>query len=151
FNCSEIKKICDDNLELHSCDPSDFVSLVDVWYMDKIIYSKILWGIPNASNVEDWFCNRPFRVDFIEDSTNGDGSPTVVSFDKEMGEDIIWGQLIDKFKLSWIVINRRTGEATNLSSWRPLNGQMYFDGDFLMGFGSLLPAPKYIVRPNMES
>ncbi|GLJ55214.1 hypothetical protein SUGI_1184740 [Cryptomeria japonica] len=147
FNCSEMKKICDDSLELHSCDPSDFVSLVDVWYMDKIVYSKILWGIPNASNVEDWFCNRPFRVDFIdfwdlenEDSTNGDGFPTVVSFDKEMGEDIISGQLMDKFKLSWIVINRRTGEAANLSSWRPLIGQMYSDADFLMRFGSLLPA-----------
>ncbi|GLJ25686.1 hypothetical protein SUGI_0492090 [Cryptomeria japonica] len=115
--------------------------------MDKIVYSKILWGIPNASNVEDWFCNRPLRVDFVhfwdlenEDSTNGDGFPTVVSFDKEMGEDIISGQLMDNFKLSWIVINRRTGEAGNLSSWRPLNVQMYSDADFLMRFGSLFPA-----------
>ncbi|GLJ55212.1 hypothetical protein SUGI_1184710 [Cryptomeria japonica] len=147
FNCSEMKKICDDSLELHSCDPSDFVSLVDVWYMDKIVYSKILWGIPNACNVEDWFCNRPFRVDFVdfwdldnEDPTTEDGFPTVVSFDKVRMEDKSWGKLMENFRLTWILINRRTGEAANLSSWRPLLGEMFSDTDFFMQFGSLLPA-----------
>ncbi|GLJ55213.1 hypothetical protein SUGI_1184730 [Cryptomeria japonica] len=157
FNYSEMKKICYDSLELHTCDPSDFVSLVDVWYMEKTVYSKILWGIPNASNVEDWFCNRPFRVDSIdfwdlgnEDPITEDGFPTGVSFDKVRMEDKIWGQLMENFKLSWIVINKRTGEAANLSSWRPLLGEMYSDADFLMQSGSLLPAQNILPYKDVQ-
>lgn len=156
FNCSEMKRICDDSLELHTV-PSDFASLVDVWYMDKVVYSKVLWGIPNASDFEDWFCNCPFRIDLIdywdfenEDPTNGDGFPTVVSVDKEMREDKFWGQVMENFKLSWIVINRRTGEAANLSSWRPLLGQRHSDTDFLMRFGSILPAQNILPYKDVQ-
>ncbi|GLJ55211.1 hypothetical protein SUGI_1184700 [Cryptomeria japonica] len=148
-----MKEIC----ELHTCVPTDFVSLVDVWYMDKIVFSKILWGIPNASDFEDWFCNRPFRVDFVdfydlenEDPTNGDMFPTVVSFDKVSMEDKFLGHLIENIRLSWIVINKRAGEAANLSSLRPLLGEMNFDAEFLMRFGSFLPSQNILPHKDVQ-
>ncbi|GLJ19272.1 hypothetical protein SUGI_0346640 [Cryptomeria japonica] len=53
---------------------------------------------------------------------------------------------MENIRLSWIVINRRTGHAANLSSWTPLSqkGHWPSDKDFVMCFGSILPAHKIL-------
>jgi hypothetical protein len=55
----KVKKVC-------KSLPSDFVSLVDVMYKDKPIYSKVLWGIPCAEEEFDtWFSSCPFKMELI--------------------------------------------------------------------------------------
>lgn len=54
--------------DIDECDtisPSDFVSIVDIRYKDKTIYSKVVWGIPDADGVDGWFYNCPFRIDLL--------------------------------------------------------------------------------------
>ncbi|GLJ55199.1 hypothetical protein SUGI_1184500 [Cryptomeria japonica] len=124
--------------------PSDFVCLVDLQYKNKFIYSQVLWGIPASKDFEGWFCNCPFRIDLInfdEDHTSPDQLPTILLGEIEKGGEF-WGHLMENIRLSWIVINRKTGQAANLSSWSPLIGQKHSssDKDCVICFGSILPA-----------
>ncbi|GLJ55201.1 hypothetical protein SUGI_1184530 [Cryptomeria japonica] len=124
--------------------PSDFVCLVDVQYNNKFIYSQVLWGIPAPEDFEGWFCNCSFRIDLInfdEDHTSPDQLPTIVLGDINKGGEF-WGHLKENIRLSCIVINRRTGQAANVSSWGPLFEQKhwYSDKDSVICFGSILPA-----------
>ncbi|GLJ55207.1 hypothetical protein SUGI_1184620 [Cryptomeria japonica] len=139
-NCRELEKLSD-----RFVVPSDFVSVVDVQYKNKFIYSKVVLGIPAAEDFEGWFCTCPFRVDLLnynEDHAITDGLPTIVPLDKQRKGSDFWEQFMENIRLSWIVINRRTGQAANLSSWIPLSGKRDWpsDKDFVMCFGSTLPA-----------
>jgi hypothetical protein len=53
----------DDLDELENSLPSDFVSLIDIWYKDRVLYSKVIWGVPNSDGGNGWFYNCPFRID----------------------------------------------------------------------------------------
>ncbi|KAH9317529.1 hypothetical protein KI387_019298, partial [Taxus chinensis] len=83
-HCDELQKLCD-------AGPTDFISLVDVQYKNKTIYSQVVWGIPTPGDLEGWFYNSPFRIDLInffdvedEDRANNaeSGLPTIVSVDE---------------------------------------------------------------------
>lgn len=140
--------------ELHSVSPSDFVSLVDVHYRDKAIYSKILWGIPGAADCNGWFCNCPFSIDLLSSfhkAENGegqgsislaDGLPPITSLERERKDGKLWRELWNNIRLSWILVNRREKKTVNLSSWSPIGGQKHWPTDnvFLLLFGSTLPA-----------
>ncbi|KAM3325953.1 putative F-box protein isoform X1 [Capsicum chacoense] len=134
--------------------PSDFVSIVDVRYKDKTICSKVLWGIPNANGFPHWFYSCPFRIDLFTHTTRddehaeevtlsvSDGLPPITSMEKERKDGKIWQELRDGIRLSWIVVNTKIKQAANLSSWSSLGGQRHWptDKDFLLRFGSVLPA-----------
>ncbi|GLJ55197.1 hypothetical protein SUGI_1184480 [Cryptomeria japonica] len=130
--------------------PSDFVSIVDVAYKNKAIFNKVVWGILCAHDFEGWFSNCPFRMELIEfsdveDDNHAveDGLPTIIEcLGKVKKDDKIWGELMENIRLSWIVVNRRTRKVANFSSWSPLAGQRHWvsDKDFVMRFGSILPA-----------
>ncbi|KAL7172343.1 hypothetical protein ACSBR2_031938 [Camellia fascicularis] len=111
--------------EFESISPSDFVSIVDIRYKDRTICSKVLWGIPNANG---------FNV--------SDGLPRIASMERERKDGKLWQDLRNGLRLSWIVVNRKINQAANLSSWSPLGGQRHWptDKDFLIRFGSILPA-----------
>ncbi|KAF8394438.1 hypothetical protein HHK36_020646 [Tetracentron sinense] len=140
--------------DFESISPSDFVSLVDIRYKDKPIYSKVLWGIPDADSFNGWFYNCPFRIDLfsysdIDDEHEGgvtlsvaDGLPPIKSIERERKDGKLWKELRDGIKLSWIVVNKKVKQAANLASWSPLGGQRHWptDKDFLLRFGSILPA-----------
>nr|GMD15582.1 F-box protein At2g27310-like [Ipomoea batatas] len=140
--------------ESENVSPMDFVSIVDVRYKDKTICSKALWGIPNANGAQRWFYNCPFRVDLFtytarDDDDAGevtlsvsDGLPPITSLEKERKDGKLWQELRDGIRLSWIVVNTKIKQAANLSSWSPLGGQRHWptDKDFLIRFGSILPA-----------
>ncbi|KAF5455063.1 hypothetical protein F2P56_024678 [Juglans regia] len=143
-----------DTDEFESVLPSDFVSLVDISYKDKIICSKVLWGIPNANGFDGWFYNCPFRIDLLnyadrDDENDGevklsvsDGLPRIASMERERKDGKLWRELRDGLRLSWIVVNRKINQAANLASWSPLGGQRHWptDKDFVLRFGSVLPA-----------
>ncbi|KAI3678939.1 hypothetical protein L6452_38243 [Arctium lappa] len=140
--------------EFENVSPSDFVSIVDIRYKDKTICSKVIWGIPNANGFNGWFSNCPFRIDLFtfsgrgDDHTGGvtlsvaDGLPLVTSMERERKDGKLWQELRDGIRLSWIVVNTKAKQAANLSSWSPLGGQRHWptDKDFLLRFGSILPA-----------
>ncbi|GLJ55203.1 hypothetical protein SUGI_1184550 [Cryptomeria japonica] len=139
--CNELKfkKLCD-----RVAVPSDFVLMVDVHYKDKVIFSKVVWGIPACGDSKGWFCNCPFRIDIInvdEDHNVTDGVSTNVPVGTLKKDEEFWGRFMENIKLSWIVINRRTGKAANLSSRSPLSGKRDWpsDNDFVICFGSILP------------
>ncbi|KAL5995901.1 hypothetical protein ACLOJK_025974 [Asimina triloba] len=138
----------DDVDEFDSVSPSDFVSIVDVWYKDEAIYSKVIWGIPDSDGVYGWFNNCPFRIDLLS-YVNGDDNhqaevtlPAIMSMERERKEGKLWRELQDGIRLSWIIVNRKTKQAANLASWSPLGGQRHWptNKDFLIRFGSVLPA-----------
>lgn len=58
--------------EFENVSPLDFVSIVDIRYKEKIICSKVIWGIPNSNGVNGWFSNCPFRIDLFTFSGRGD-------------------------------------------------------------------------------
>lgn len=146
--------------EHESISPSDFVSLVDVRFKDRIICSKVLWGIPNANGFNGWFYSCPFHVDLLSYSfqngdadgdhdneneitlTVSDGLPPIDSMERERKDGKLWRELRDGLRLSWIMVNRKVKQAANLASWSPLRGQRHWptERDFVVRFGSVLPA-----------
>ncbi|KNA09366.1 hypothetical protein SOVF_154230 [Spinacia oleracea] len=138
--------------EYESITPSDFVSLVDIRYKDKTIFSKVLWGISESDVLGRWFYNAPFHIELgSSDVSNNagkviisgeDGLPQIESVDNERKEGKLWVELRDRLRLSWIIVNKKVKQAANVSSLIPLGVQRHWpsDKDFLVRFGSVLPA-----------
>lgn len=141
-----------DFYESENISPSDFVSIVDVKYKDKPVYSQVLWGIPDPGSYNGWFYNCPFRIDLLTHSNGAetaggqvlisDGLPSIASIERERKDGKLWRELHDGIKLSWIIVNQRSRQAANVASWSPLGGLRHWptERDFLIRFGSILPA-----------
>eukprot|EP00250_Pteridium_aquilinum_P008679 c18128_g1_i1 orf=722-1864(+) len=146
--------------ELHSTSPDDFVSFVDVVFRGKPVASRVLHGIPGASDFHGWFSSCPFRIDILshneEDEEHASATgivmiedlPSVISIEKERKEGCFWKALRDDIRVSWIIVNKSTKQMANLSSWRPLGGRRHWPSDkhFLVRFGSILPAHPLLSR-----
>ncbi|KMS98578.1 hypothetical protein BVRB_3g070610 [Beta vulgaris subsp. vulgaris] len=142
--------------EYNSITPSDFVSLVDITYKDRPIFSKVLWGISESDVIGRWFYNSPFHIDFgnldVNDNmreviiSGADGLPLVESVDIERKEGKLWVELQDRLRLSWIIVNTKVMRAVNISSLIPLGVQRHWpsDTDFLVQFGSVLSAEEIL-------
>ncbi|XAR61216.1 hypothetical protein NMG60_11034856 [Bertholletia excelsa] len=132
--------------EFESISPSNFISIVDIRYKNKTIWSKVIWGIPNVNGSNGWFQNCPFRIDLLNSEvinlSVSEGLPPITSMERERKDGKFWQDLRNGLRLSWIVVNRKIKQAANLSSWSPLGGQRHWptDKDFLIRFGSILPA-----------
>ncbi|XP_047950713.1 F-box protein At2g27310-like isoform X2 [Salvia hispanica] len=143
-----------DEDEVENISPSDFVSIVDIRYREKTICSKVIWGIPYANGSSGWFYNSPFRLDLLANNARddeqtddvvlslSDALPPSWSIERERKDGKLWQELRDGIRLSWILVNKKTKKAANLSSWSPIGGQRHWptDKDFLIRFGSILPA-----------
>ncbi|GAB2266518.1 hypothetical protein Dimus_001522 [Dionaea muscipula] len=147
----------EDHDQFGSILPSDFISVVDARYKDRIIFSKVVWGFSDSDGLNRWFYNSPFRIDLIGNLflnepigevilSVSDGLPPVQSVENEKKEGKLCKELLDGIRLSWIVVNRRVKQAANFSSWIPLGVQRHWpmDKDFLVRFGSVLPAKDII-------
>ena len=66
---------------------------------------------------------------------------SVSSVAQERKDGRSWAALCSNFRLSWILVNKKTKRMVNLSSWRPLGYVLHQTcGDhFLLRFGSILP------------
>lgn len=140
----------DDDDDVENTSPSDFVSIIDIRYKDRTMCSKILWGIPNANNgFNGWFRSCPFQIDLLAHEPSdeivlslSDGLPSIRSIEMERKDGKLFEDIRDGIRLSWILVNRKTKKAANLSSWSPIGGQRHWptENDFLLRFGSVLPA-----------
>ncbi|GLJ55167.1 hypothetical protein SUGI_1184030 [Cryptomeria japonica] len=143
-DCQEILNPLDEDDDREEIDDavflSDFVSVVDIHYNSEAFYSKIVWEIPAADDIIDCRSSTIFPL-VINLPCDSDGTLFAVSTNGE--EDVERIIFSANLRLSWILINRRTKNAVNLSSWRPLEAQKHNWGcnnDFTIRFGSILPA-----------
>ncbi|KAM7259973.1 hypothetical protein ACFE04_015714 [Oxalis oulophora] len=150
--------------DVDEISPSDFISIVDIRFKDKTVFSKVLWEIPdvNGFKYNGWFDSCPFRIDLLPSSLKHDSSEEeiiilsaanglqeILPIEKERREGKLWKDLHDNLQLSWIVVNRKIKQAANLTTWSPLGGRRHWptDKDFVIRFGSVLPA-KNIIFPS---
>ncbi|KAL7198810.1 hypothetical protein ACSBR2_021164 [Camellia fascicularis] len=128
-----------DMVEFETISPSDFISIVDIRYKDKTIYSKVLWEIPIANGANVGFYNCPFQIDLDNHDSEvtllvSNGLPPVASMEIKRKDGKLWQDLRNGLQLSWIVVNRKIQQAANLSSWSSLGGQRHWptENDFLI-------------------
>nr|XP_043623842.1 probable F-box protein At2g36090 [Erigeron canadensis] len=109
--------------------PSELISAVDVYYKNKLIFTKI----EETETVSTWFQCSPFRVDLLDPK---DTVPTEIPHPK--GEDTCMA-MMDDMSLSWILIDPVSKHAINLSSHKPVSVQRHWlSGEVQVRFGSIL-------------
>jgi hypothetical protein len=147
-----------DEQEASDLAPSNLISIVDVVYKGKSVFSRTVEGIPGADDFLGWFSNCPFRIDLLKTPEEEDERwdsyenlnvvqieedlPSITSVEKERKDGKFWKALWDNMRVSWILINKKTKQMANLTSWKPLGGLRHWpcDEDYLIRFGSILPA-----------
>ncbi|ERN08100.1 hypothetical protein AMTRI_Chr09g37180 [Amborella trichopoda] len=134
-----------------SVEAADLVSLVDIFYRGKCIFSKVLWGMSSEEKYPyGFFSEGPFRIDLLnfegnggdEEDDNNDEMPLMCLLRKrEKGTASICRKLQKNLRLSWVSVDKR-GErkGVNLSSWEPvvIQGHWPSETDFLVRFGSVV-------------
>ncbi|XP_057815979.2 F-box protein At3g44326-like [Cryptomeria japonica] len=127
---------------LVSVSPSDLLSLVDIQYDNKSVYSKVI-AANDMIDYDHWRSSiYPFQVNLLCDSD--DIFPSIAADFIQSDENSESKTLVMNMRLSWICISTKTKHAVNLSSWRPLQAQKNdwgYDNHFTVRFGSILPAP----------
>lgn len=151
-----------------STSPSDFVSLVDIYYRNQCVLSRVLHGIPDAVDVfnskimddncyiisserEKWFLNCPFNLQLLDltydEDDDGDEDDDHLSYlghanNNERSTSLEpdhCKELMEDLRLSWILLDKKTGKAVNLSTWKPLSVQIIRPhGHYVMRFGSII-------------
>ncbi|XP_049932373.1 probable F-box protein At2g36090 [Nymphaea colorata] len=124
--------------------PVDLVSIVDVRHRGRIIFSKVLYGVPlpesgeDPQRVEDWFLDSPFRIDALDTK---DDPPVISVAGGDCTGDEVRRRLAEDVQMSWIVLDLTRGRAVNLTSWTPLEVERYWysDLEYQIKFGTVLP------------
>ncbi|XWS52815.1 hypothetical protein CRYUN_Cryun11dG0104500 [Craigia yunnanensis] len=112
--------------------PTELVSSVDIYYQNKIIYSKV--EITETSS--SWFLCSPFRVDLLDPK---DSAPTSIKYFGGSKDDTWLNHLEENLSLSWIVIDPTRKKAVNTSSRRAVSVQRHWlTGDVQVRFGMVM-------------
>lgn len=141
--------------------PSNIASFIDVYCRKKCISSWVMDGIPNAedtsqenenqSDLQKWFLNCPFTLDLFHAHDGEDNSETSGPTSKEIAdiEESIdhCKYLQESIRLSWILLDKNSGKAVNLSSWKPLFVKKWWpsEGEYVMQFGSVVPVEETVL------
>ncbi|KAJ7015152.1 hypothetical protein D5086_033023 [Populus alba] len=152
--------------------PSDLLSLIDVYYKNKCVLSRISDGIPEAVDIfkhglvdsslemiaderQKWFLNYPFKLELMDleddddDDDDDEALASPISSLNEAGKsrENLCKKLIEDFRLSWILVDKKTGKAVNLSSWKPLSVQKSwpYHATYVMQFGCVLPVEESLL------
>ncbi|XWS71437.1 hypothetical protein CRYUN_Cryun03dG0138000 [Craigia yunnanensis] len=112
--------------------PTELISAVDIYYQDKIIYSKV----EEMETSSSWFLCSPFRVDLLEPK---DSAPTTIKYFGSSKVDTWLKQLEENLSLSWIVIDPTRKKAVNVSSRSAVSVQRHWlTGDVQVRFGMVM-------------
>ncbi|CAN6558514.1 unnamed protein product [Malus baccata var. baccata] len=122
--------------EFESISPSDFGSLVDIRYKDKIIGS-MFFGALHADGFNGCFYNCDLLTHADADYDNdgevflsaANGLPPITSMETEKRDGKLWRGLRDGLRLSWIVANGKIKQAANLACCYPLGAQRHWPTD----------------------
>ncbi|KAL0369509.1 UNVERIFIED_CONTAM: F-box protein [Sesamum angustifolium] len=86
-------------------DTVELISAVDIYYEDKIIYSKVLV----TETLSAWFLNTPFRLELLDPKET---VPTPLKSD----DGTVMARAEDCLRVSWILIDPVKRRAVNLAS-----------------------------------
>ncbi|XVF19665.1 hypothetical protein REPUB_Repub11eG0130600 [Reevesia pubescens] len=112
--------------------PMELISAVDIYYQNKIIYSKV----EEMKTSSSWFLCSPFRVDLLDPK---DCTPTPVKYFGGIKDDTWLKHLEENLSLSWIVIDPIRKKAVNMSSRRAVSVQRHWlTGDVQVRFGTVM-------------
>ncbi|XVF05111.1 hypothetical protein REPUB_Repub05bG0143500 [Reevesia pubescens] len=112
--------------------PTELISAVDIYYQNKIIYSKV----EEMETSSDWFLCSPFRVDLIDPK---DSTTTAVKYLGGCKDDTWLKHLEETLSSSWIIIDPIRKKAVNMSSRRAVSVQRHWlTGDVQMRFGIVM-------------
>lgn len=156
-----------DPTDRENSSPSSFMSIVDVTFNGKPVLSRVVNGIPGA-----WEPCGPL-VDILDAATMAHAGhgvsitkqdehgavltiynkiPEVSSTVQECSDSPFSPvEFCNRMRVSWILINTKTQQMVNLSSWKPLSAVRHrpFSDDFLLRFGSILQTPSVPVHCNI--
>ncbi|KAK1565445.1 hypothetical protein Q3G72_026666 [Acer saccharum] len=139
--------------ETHICLP-DFVSLLDIYYKNECVLSKVFDGVPEVVNFyqdNNMGCNcggesNPSYHQYDEDNCHCDidddqslGLPTTL-LDYGKFQDNYYEELAKHLRLSWVLLDKKKGKAVNLSSWKPLSVKRNWlnNGNYEIHFGCII-------------
>ncbi|KAK8686086.1 hypothetical protein V6N13_125113 [Hibiscus sabdariffa] len=148
--------------------PFNFASFIDVYYREKCVISGVLDGIPRTTNFSQdyetatglmsWLMNCPFKAvllhvsheEDIEDRDelqSADDEYGSVSLE-QMGEPKdLCDELKEGIRLSWVLLDKKSGKAGNLSSWKPWLVKKIWatDGEYVLHFGCIIPVQESVL------
>ncbi|KAJ6297816.1 hypothetical protein OIU76_019011 [Salix suchowensis] len=148
--------------------PSDLLSLIDVYSKNRCVFSRILDGIPEAVDIfkhglvdgswemiaderQKWFLDYPFKLELmgLKDDDDDELLDSPISSTNEAGKsrENHCKKLTEDLRLSWILVDKNTGKAVNLSSWKPLSVQKSwpYHATYVMQFGCVLPVEESLL------
>lgn len=148
---------------LNACAwPSDFLSLIDIYYKKKCVLSRVVDGIPEAVDVykdkecswdessndyQRWFSDCPFKLDAL----NQRNLPYFNHMEQGKWMEDFCRELEEDLRLSWVLFDKKKGKAVNLSSWKPLLVQRSWQSsmDYTLRFGSIIPVDEDLLTQKL--
>ncbi|KAK6144192.1 hypothetical protein DH2020_021012 [Rehmannia glutinosa] len=98
-------------------DTSELISAVDIYYDDKLVYSKVL----KTETLSGWFLCSPLRLDLL------DRKETVTTPLKFDGEDGACTSLAaERLRVSWILIDPTKKRAVNVASMKSVEARRHW-------------------------
>ncbi|PIN25207.1 hypothetical protein CDL12_02044 [Handroanthus impetiginosus] len=95
-------------------DTSELISAVDIYFDDKLIYSKVLV----TETLSGWFLSSPFRIDLLGQKET---VPTPMKFDGECME-----LAEERLRVSWILINPSKKRAVKVTSQKAVEARRHW-------------------------
>ncbi|KAK9727032.1 hypothetical protein RND81_05G253700 [Saponaria officinalis] len=119
---------------VHSSLPSDLISAVDIWYQNKLLFSRVIETKTNSSE----FLHSQFRVDLL------DPKEVLPAARVKIGQynDDSWlsvRELEENLTLSWIIYDPNTNMSANFSTTRPVSSERHWmPGEYDVKYATIL-------------
>ncbi|XP_022756664.1 F-box protein At2g27310-like [Durio zibethinus] len=112
--------------------PTKLISVVDIFYQGKVIYSKV----EETETSSSWFLYSPFLVNLLDPK---DSAPTPIKYCGGSRDETWLKHLEENLSLSWIVIDPARKKAVNVSSRSAvLVRRHWLTGDVQVRFGTVM-------------
>ncbi|KAI3450738.1 hypothetical protein Pfo_007403 [Paulownia fortunei] len=115
-------------------DTSELISAVDIYYDDKLIYSKVLV----TETLSTWFLSTPFRLDLLDPKET---VATPLKFDDGGEEGTCMARAEERLRVSWILIDPVKRRAVNVASQKALDARRrWLTEDIQLRYGIVVAA-----------
>nr|ABX10774.1 F-box GID2-like protein [Physcomitrium patens] len=152
-----VRAECDDKVESLEACPLNFFSIIDVMYKGQPMLSKTVPVLLDADDSIEWFEDYPFQLDLsvildeVVDFHKDEGGIPTLTIQTELSgmksaetstDGSLWRALNENMTVSWILINKKSGEMANFASWKPLGGLRHWpsEDNFVLHFGTIIPS-----------
>ncbi|KZV46696.1 F-box protein-like [Dorcoceras hygrometricum] len=116
--------------ETRSVQKSELISAVDIYFEDRLIYSKVL----ETETVSNWFLSFPLSLELLDPK---EIVPTTLKIEEDSGDCA--SLAAQHLKLSWILIDPNNGRAVNVASRTAVESRRnWSDGDIQLRFATVV-------------